>query len=60
MQDGQGVLLQLQTACETVPQNSNARKDLNEALRQAEILLERLRDQADIRTQRLRSRSEGR
>jgi hypothetical protein len=60
VQNAQGVLLQLETACEMIPQDSPAKKDLSAVLKRADILLEQLRDQADIRTQRARARSEGR
>lgn len=59
VQDAQGVLLQLESACETIPPNSPAKADLGAALKRAEGLLEQLRNQADIRTQRMRARTKG-
>jgi hypothetical protein len=58
VQNAQGVLLQLEAACELMPQASPAKEDLRAALGQAEIMLERVRDLAEIRTRRFRARSE--
>jgi hypothetical protein len=59
VQDAQGVLLQLESVCETIPPNLPAKEDLGAALKRAEGLLEQLRNQADIRTQRMRARTKG-
>jgi hypothetical protein len=58
VQNAQGVLLQLETACEMIPQDSPAKESLRAALNRAEILLEQLRNQAEIRTRRSRVRSQ--
>jgi hypothetical protein len=60
VQNSQGMLLQLDAACELIPQDSPAKEDLRAALGRAEIMLERVRDQAEVRTRRCRARSEGR
>jgi hypothetical protein len=57
VQNAQGVLLQLETACEMIPQNSRAKEDLRATLKRADNLLEQLRNQAEIRTRRTRARS---
>jgi hypothetical protein len=57
VQNAQGVLLQLETACEMIPQESPAKEDLRAALKRADQLLEQLRNQAEIRTLRSRVRS---
>jgi hypothetical protein len=57
VQNSQGVLLQLEAACEMIPQDSPAKCHLNAALQRAETLLDQLRDQADIRRQRAHARS---
>jgi hypothetical protein len=59
VQNGQGVLLQLETACEMIPHDSPAKEDLRAALKRAEILLEELRNQAEIHTRRSRARRAG-
>jgi hypothetical protein len=56
VQNAQGVLLQLETACESIPQNSPAKEHLRAALNQAERLLEQLRNQAEIHTRGTRAR----
>jgi hypothetical protein len=55
VQNAQGVLLQLETACEMIPQESRAKEDLSAALKQADSLLEQLRNQAEIRMRRSRA-----
>jgi hypothetical protein len=57
VQDAQGVLLQLETACEMIPQDSHAKEDLRATLKRADNLLEQLRNQAEIRTRRTCVRS---
>jgi hypothetical protein len=57
VQNSQGVLLQLEAACESIPPDSPAKCQVNAALERAEILLDRLREQADIRRLRARARS---
>ena len=57
VQNAQGVLIQVETACEMIPQDSPAKEDLRAALKRAEILLEQLRNQAEIHTRRSRARS---
>lgn len=57
VQNAQGLLLQLEAACELIPQASPAKEDLRATLGRAEIMLERVRDQAEIRTRRFRARS---
>jgi hypothetical protein len=59
VQNAQGVLLQLETACEMIAHDSPAKEDLNTALKRAEVLLEQLRNQAEIHTRRSRARSGG-
>jgi hypothetical protein len=59
VQNAQGVLLQLETVCETIPQDLPAKEDLRAALKRAEALLEQLRNQAEIHTRRSRARSRG-
>jgi hypothetical protein len=58
VQDAQGVLLQLESACQQVPQGLPAREDLRASLRRAELMLDRLREQTEIRTRRSRARAE--
>jgi hypothetical protein len=55
VQNAQGVLIQVETACEMIPQDSPAKEDLRAALKRAEILLEQLRNQAEIHTRRWRA-----
>jgi hypothetical protein len=57
VQNAQGVLLQLETASETIRQDLRAKQDLKAALKRAENLLEQLRNQAEIHTRRSRARS---
>ena len=57
VQNAQGVLLQLETACEMIPQDSRAKEDLRATLKRADNLLEQLRNQAEIRMRRTRARS---
>ena len=52
VQDSQGTLLQLEAACEMLPQDSPAKSRLRAALKNAEILLDQRRDQADFCRQR--------
>jgi hypothetical protein len=59
VQNAQGVLLQLETACELIPQDSPAKEDLRTALKRADGLLERLRNQAEIHTRRWRDHERG-
>jgi hypothetical protein len=54
VQNSQGLLLQLQASCDTVPPQSPAREELCAVLQKAEVLLDELRDEADVWTQRLR------
>jgi hypothetical protein len=56
VQNSQGVLLQLEAACDAIPQDSPAKCHLNAVLKRAEALLDQLRDQADVRRQRARAR----
>jgi hypothetical protein len=56
VQNSQGVLLQLEAACQMIPQDSPAKSRLNAALKRAESLLDQLRDQADVRWQQTRGR----
>jgi hypothetical protein len=56
VQNSQGVLLQLEAACDGIPQDSPVKSRLNTALKRAEILLDQLRDQADFCRQRARAR----
>jgi hypothetical protein len=60
VQNSQGVLLQLQTSCDLVPAESPARQELSAVLKKAEVLLDELRDEADVRAQRLRGPRESR
>jgi hypothetical protein len=48
VQESQGVLLQLQTACEMIETSSPAKKNVDAALKLAEGLLEQWRDQVDV------------
>lgn len=56
VQNSQGVLLQLQMTCDLIPAETRSREELNAVLKRAEMLLDELRNEADIRTQRLRGR----
>ncbi|HEY2676644.1 MAG TPA: hypothetical protein VGI65_06710 [Steroidobacteraceae bacterium] len=60
VQNAQGVLLQLETTCQLIPQGSPAKEGLTASLRRAELMLDRLREQTEFRTRRCRMRSEGR
>jgi hypothetical protein len=55
VQNAQGVLLQLEAACEMIPQDSPAKEGIRAALERAENLLEQLRNQAEIRTRPARA-----
>jgi hypothetical protein len=55
VQNAQGVLLQLEAACEMIPQDSPAKEGIRAALKRAENLLEQLRNQAEIRTRPARA-----
>jgi hypothetical protein len=59
VQNAQGVLLQLETAWEMIPQDSPAKEDLRTALKRADGLLEQLRNQAEIHTRRWREHERG-
>lgn len=59
VQNAQGVLLKLETACELIPETSPAKEDLKTALAKADSLLERLRNQAEIHTRRWRDHERG-
>ena len=56
VQNSQGVLLQLELACDMIPQDSPAKTHLNGELKRAGALLDQVRDQADICRQRARAR----
>jgi hypothetical protein len=60
VQNTQGVLLQLETARQLIPQDSPAKEELRVSLRRAESMLDHLREQTELRTRRCRVRSEGR
>jgi hypothetical protein len=60
VQDSQGLLLQLQMASDLSSQDTSAKTDLNAALKRAERLLEDLRNQAELHSQRSLARWEGR
>jgi hypothetical protein len=59
VQNAQGVLLQLETACEMIPQDSPAKEGLRTALETADSLLEQLRNQAERHTRRWRDHARG-
>ena len=58
VQNAQGVLLQLETACQLIPQGLPVKEDLRASLRRAELMLDRLREQTELGTRRSRAGSE--
>jgi hypothetical protein len=60
VQNAQGILLQLDTTCQLIPQDSPAKQDLKASLQRAELMLDHLREQTELRTRRSHLRSEGR
>lgn len=57
VQTAQGVLLQLETACQLIPHGLPAKEELKGSLRRAELMLDRLREQTELRARRCRVRS---
>jgi hypothetical protein len=55
VQNAQGVLLQLETACDLIPPGIQAKEEMRTALRRGEDLLDQLRNNAEIRTRRARA-----